>query len=152
MGIVLGVIGFVVALIIISNKSQNVVWKNDRPYCPRCGKQVSFKLSRPYCRSCGYNLVQMPARPAQPPARPAQPVQPAPAILAAVSARAALEQQRHEEYLRRERVRAEEAARLRKIRRQQFWQAIGKPVLIGVGIALVLTLPLLLWVASLARN
>jgi hypothetical protein len=63
-----------------------------------------------------------------------------------------LEQQRHEEYLRRERLRAEEAAHLRKQRRQQFWQATGKPVLIGVGIVLVLALPLLLLVASLARH
>jgi hypothetical protein len=106
--LVLGVIGFVVALIIISNKSQNANWKNGRPYCPRCGKQISLKLSRPSCRSCGYNLVQPPARPVQPPARPGmrimrpvQPAEPDPAALAALSARAVLEQQRHEEYLRR---------------------------------------------------
>jgi hypothetical protein len=157
--LVVGVIGFIVAVIAALNKGQNANWKNGRPYCPCCGKQISLKLSRPSCRSCGYKLVQAPARPVQPPARPAmrimipaQPAEPDPTALAELSTRAALERQRHEEYLQRERARAEEASRLRKLRRQQFWKATGKPVLIGVGLVLVLALPLLLLAASLASK
>jgi hypothetical protein len=57
---------------------------------------------------------------------------------------AALNRQWHEENLLRERAEAEEVGRLRKLRRQQFWQTTGKPVLIGVGVVMVLALPLLL--------
>jgi DNA-directed RNA polymerase subunit M/transcription elongation factor TFIIS len=57
---VIGVVALIFTIIAAINKSQNAVWKNGVPYCPKCNRQISLKSSRPHCRSCGYNLTQSP--------------------------------------------------------------------------------------------
>jgi hypothetical protein len=63
-----------------------------------------------------------------------------------------LKREQHEEHLQREQVKVEEARCLRKLRYQHLWQSTGKPAAIGVGIVLVLTLPLLVLAVRLANK
>jgi hypothetical protein len=123
---ILALVAFVFALVAAFNKSQNAVWKNGLPYCPKCGRQISLKTSRTHCRSCGYNLVQSSAI-----SSPSPPQRPQISSPEAARIRAVEEERRHRgeqerfRLIENDRQRAEQEAAERKAAREAACRAKG---------------------------